>query len=116
MNKLYKVLQNRYYLRIVTWQGIKYPGRHEALIDLATFERVQQVLESHSQSGERSYRRRHHLAGALHCARCSSKMIYAASTGKQGTKYAYWLCNDSGPVGWWTSDRREPRVVIDESW
>lgn len=93
MNKLYKVLQNRYYLGIVTWQGIEYPGRHEALIDLATFERVQRVLESHRQSGERSYRRRHHLAGALYCARCSSKMIYAVSTGKQGNKYAYWLCN-----------------------
>jgi site-specific DNA recombinase len=92
-NKLHNVLRNRYYLGIVTWEGIEYPGRHEPLIDEATFNQVQHALAAHRQSGERSYRRQHYLAGSLYCARCKSKLIYAVSTGKLGTKYAYWFCN-----------------------
>ncbi|WP_166654998.1 recombinase family protein [Mycobacterium sp. BK086] len=92
MNKLHKVLRNRYYIGQVTWEGIEYPGRHEPLVDPAVFDQVQHVLGAHRQSGERSYRRRHYLAGSLYCARCGAKLIYAISTGKLGTRYAYWLC------------------------
>lgn len=91
-NKLHKVLRNRYYLGYVTWQGIEYPGNHEPLIDPATFDQVQHTLTAHQRSGERSSRRKHHLAGSLYCGRCNSKLIYAISTGRHGGKYGYWFC------------------------
>lgn len=91
-NKLHNVLRNRYYLGYVSWEGVEYPGKHEPLIDTATFEHVQQVLSAHRQSGERSYRRQHYLAGSLYCGRCGAKLLYAISTGRHGGKYAYWFC------------------------
>ena len=92
-NKLHNVLRNRYYIGFVSWEGIEYPGRHEPLVDQATFDSVQHILGAHRASGERSYRRRHYLAGTLYCARCQSRLIYAVSTGKQGNKYGYWFCS-----------------------
>lgn len=92
VSSLHNILRNRYYIGIVTWRGIEYPGKHLPITDTATFERAQEVLDSHRRSGERSYRRKHHLAGSLCCARCGSKLIYAISTGKLGVRYPYWLC------------------------
>ena len=84
VSSLHNILRNRYYIGIVTWRGVEYPGKHIPLTDAATFERTQDVRDSHRRSGERSYRRKHHLAGSLCCGRCGSKLIYAISTGKLG--------------------------------
>jgi hypothetical protein len=69
------VLRNPYYMGIVTWQGIQYDGKHPTLVAPETFQRVQEVLTAHRQSGERSYRRKHYLAGTVYCDLCDSKLI-----------------------------------------
>ena len=91
-NKLQAILRNRYYIGYVTWRGMEYEGRHPKLVDPVVFQRVQEVLTAHALSGERSYRRRHYLAGSLFCGRCGSRMLYSVSTGRRGDRYAYWLC------------------------
>lgn len=91
-NKLDQILRNRYYIGYVAWRGVEYPGAHEPLTDLDTFERVQFVLRGHRQSSARPQRHTPNLAGTLYCARCESKLIYAVSTGRRGGRYAYWRC------------------------
>jgi len=46
------VFKNRNYLRIVRFERVEYPGKHEPLIDLPAFEQVQATLEAHLQSGD----------------------------------------------------------------
>lgn len=41
---LRKLLRNPYYLGMVPYRGKTYPGRHKALVDRATFRRVQRQL------------------------------------------------------------------------
>jgi site-specific DNA recombinase len=82
-------LQNRYYLGIVTYQGIEYEGKHPPLVTLPVFEAVQVVLEGHRQGGERAYRHSHYLKGTLRCERCRSRLAYCLSRGNGGS-YAYY--------------------------
>ena len=90
-NKLQTVLRNRYYTGVVTFKGIDYEGKHPRLIDQVTFDKVQQLLDAHRQSGERAHRHTHYLKGTLRCARCKSRLAYCFSRGNGGS-YAYFFC------------------------
>lgn len=90
--KLALVLHNPYYVGTVTWRGLQFDGKHPRLVSLELFAQVQAALVAHRNSGERSYRRKHYLAGSIYCGRCESKLIYGVSTGRRGEPYAYWFC------------------------
>ena len=90
--QLWAMLRNPYYTGVVTWRGIQFTGSHQALVDVSTFERVQDVLGAHGRSGERAYSSSNYLAGSLYCALCESKLVYSISTGSGGRRYAYWFC------------------------
>jgi site-specific DNA recombinase len=100
-NKLHDVLTNRYYIGLVTWRGVEYPGKHPVYVSAETFEEVQRVLVAHRQSGERSYRHQHFLAGTVFCARCKSRLLYNVATGRRGDRYDYFMCagRHSGRTG-----------------
>lgn len=91
-SKLSAILHNPYYVGVVTWRGLQFEGKHPRLVSAEVFAQVQAILEAHRLSGERSYRRKHYLAGTLYCDRCESKLIYSVSTGSRGESYAYWCC------------------------
>jgi site-specific DNA recombinase len=82
--ELGKVLHNPYYKGTVTWKGVEFDGKHERLTTPDTYARVQDVIAAHRQSGERSYRRKHYLAGSLFCGHCNAKLLYGISTGRRG--------------------------------
>jgi DNA invertase Pin-like site-specific DNA recombinase len=81
-SKLQALLRNPYYIGLVTLKDNVYQGRHEPLVADDLFERVQAVLDSRSQSGERRRVHNHYLKGSLWCGRChdhgvDSRMIVA---------------------------------------
>jgi site-specific DNA recombinase len=53
LNGLHKILTNPYYAGLLPWQGAYYEGAHQALIDVDTWLRVQDVLRAHDTSGEK---------------------------------------------------------------
>jgi site-specific DNA recombinase len=67
-------------------------GRHEALIDQETFDKVQMLLDEKRVAGERPRRRQHYLRGSVFCGKCGSRLTYGVSTGQTGGKYAYYFC------------------------
>jgi len=85
------VLRDRYYLGYVEYEGIEYPGRHEALVTSELFERVQKVLDSHSGAGTRTRTHNHYLKGVLWCARCEHRFIVQRARGNGG-EYFYFFC------------------------
>ncbi len=91
MNKVHEILRNRYYMGVVTWRSVEYPGKHEPLVDAALFERVQDMLRARRQSEARAQRHQQYLAGSVFCARCDSKLVYSKSTGRSA-RYGYWIC------------------------
>ena len=53
-SQLAAMLQNPYYVGVVRYAGVEYEGRHEHLIDGATFARAKAVLAAHNHAPRRT--------------------------------------------------------------
>ena len=88
MSRLGALLHNRYYAGFVTYRGVEYEGRHEPLVDLETFARVQDVLKAHDHASERQRIHNHYLKGSVFCGRCGSRLCLSHAKGR----YLYFFC------------------------
>jgi site-specific DNA recombinase len=88
---VHRILRDDFYTGVVTHKGAKREGRHDALIDRETFERVQKVLDGHRASGDRSHKHSHYLKGSIYCA-CGKRLGYGRHRGRHGGVYAYFSC------------------------
>lgn len=88
---LNKVLVNPYYKGIVPYQGVEYDGVHPTLVDADTWQRVQDILESHF-NGERTREHPHFLKGSVFCKNCGSRMIINYTKSHTGVRYPYFVC------------------------
>jgi site-specific DNA recombinase len=91
LSKLHRMLRDPYYLGIVSYRGMQYEGRHQALVTPEVFDQVGRVLAAHKQSGERYRRYEHYLKGTVFCARCKSRLSLSRSRGNGGA-YIYFFC------------------------
>jgi hypothetical protein len=82
--RVHKMLRHPYYMGVVVYQGVEYPGRHEPLISPELFFEVQQALDAHRLWGERPQRRTHYLKGTLFCGLCKRMMSIGYSRGRGG--------------------------------
>ena len=80
------MLRRDYYVGVVTWRGAKnINGRHPALIDDETFEKVQIILKAHAHSGDRTHKHQHYLKGSIYCGHCGRRLIFSRVRGRAGT-------------------------------
>ncbi len=89
--QLASLIQNPYYVGVVRYDGVEYEGRHEHLIDKATFEKAKAVLAAHTNSEEKDRKHHHYLKGSLYCGRCSARMSVTWAKGNGG-RYPYFFC------------------------
>jgi site-specific DNA recombinase len=81
------MLMNAFYAGRVRWNGQDYPGKHEAIVPYALFERVQRVLKRrHTDTGEKG-KLRFLLRGVAICGECGSKL-----TAERHDRWAYYRC------------------------
>ena len=92
LTQLHKVLINPYYKGVVTYQDVQYVGRHERLVDDATWQRVQDVMTTHLQ-GERTREHPHYLKSTVYCGSCGERLIVNMTKSHSGTVYPYFLCS-----------------------
>jgi len=90
--QVHSMLRNPYYVGIVVYDGIHYPGSHEAIIELETFQRVQGILSDRSEGKERPIKRTHYLKGTLACGHCGANLGLTHSRGHGGMTYPYFYC------------------------
>jgi DNA invertase Pin-like site-specific DNA recombinase len=96
VNKWHLMLQDPYYMGLVTYKGQVYPGRHEALVSPELFAKVQDVLAERSAATRRDRTHFHYLKKQLYCGRCRDKkrtshLVYTEAKGAGGT-YGYFFC------------------------
>jgi site-specific DNA recombinase len=96
-SQLQRALTNPYYAGWIAYKRgtpdeAKFKGRHPALIDQETFDKVQMRIDEKRVAGERPQNRRHYLRGSVFCWKCGSRLSYGLSTGRNGKKYAYFFC------------------------
>ena len=90
-NRLSTILRNDYYIGVLRYNGQVSKGRHQPLIDEATFNKVHDILAAQRQSGERSWRHYHYLRGTLRCANCGRRLFFTRAHGRGGL-YDYFIC------------------------
>ncbi len=90
---VYKLLNNRLYLGEAVHKGVSNPGEHQALIDGATWERVQTILAENSRRRGNATRADTPapLKGLLRCTACGSAMT-PSHTRRRGRLYRYYTC------------------------
>lgn len=92
LSKLAEILRNPYYIGKVVYRGVEYQGKHEPIVERATFNRVQEVFQLHDLSGERLRTHRHYLKGSVFCARCEERMGFCYFKSRSGVLYPYFFC------------------------
>ncbi|MBF0309299.1 MAG: recombinase family protein [Magnetococcales bacterium] len=97
---LYKLLNNRVYVGEVFFQGNSYPGEHEAIIDVFTWEKAQAIFARNGQERSAITRRQTPAAlkGLVHCHHCQRAMT-PSHTRKEGRLYRYYLCTGAAKNG-----------------
>jgi site-specific DNA recombinase len=97
-NYLSRMLRDRYYMGVVTYNGEEFPGRHEPLVSAELFAKAQAVLDERlPKKGSRQRRHHHYLKGHLWCGRChdkgvESRLLLVKGKGRHGGEYWYFLC------------------------
>ena len=90
--RLHTLLRHPYYKGIVTFQGVEYPGRHQALVDAATWQTVQDIMDSH-RNGERQRLHNHHLKTTIACGLCGARLLVQNAKNGRGVIYPYFVCS-----------------------
>lgn len=86
---LEKILKNPFYLGNFVFRGQHYTGKHEPLIDIETFEKVQKAFKKDSKPD--MYRQHQFLfAGMFKCEACGSAITGEIKKGK----YIYYRCGN----------------------
>lgn len=86
------MLRNLYYIGVVEYRGVSYPGKHEPLVDRQTFDEVQRLLEAKNFAGEKKRVHHHYLKGSIWCGCCESRLIVTNAKSHTGRIYPYFVC------------------------
>jgi DNA invertase Pin-like site-specific DNA recombinase len=94
LSAVYKMLGNPFYAGLIRWDGRVYQGRHEPVVTLDEFRRVQERL---SRPG-RSKPQKHRFAytGLMRCGACGLMITAERKTNAYGSHYAYYRCTRRG--------------------
>ena len=85
---VHSILRNRLYTGWFEWNGKLYQGKHEPLVSVELWERVQGVLDGRNTSKRRRMTHDFAFSGLIACARCGCAVV--GEIKKQ--KYIYYHC------------------------
>lgn len=90
LSGLYRVLCSPFYAGQITHQGQWYPGKHEPMVSVDQFERVQELLGRTTAPRPKT----HVFAytGIMHCGRCGCSVTAEEKVNRHGTHYTYYHC------------------------
>lgn len=91
VSHLHKLLRHPYYMGLVRYRGVLYPGKHEPLTTPETWNEVQRLLSAKDFAGEKDREHPHYLKGSIYCGQCGSRLIVCHAKGRGGT-YPYFIC------------------------
>ncbi|MHB9131129.1 MAG: recombinase family protein [Armatimonadota bacterium] len=99
-SNLHGLLTNVAYIGKVDYEGVRYEGEHEGIVDPAVFDEVQDIMQrqaaTHGRHGCNACGAL--LKGLLICGHCHKAMIPSLSS-SHGRKYRYYVCSHSQKHG-----------------
>lgn len=93
MSALQVAFRSEKYVGVLEQDGVRIEGGCPALIDRATFDRVQARLDLMRRAGAKNKADVEYLlTGKLYCGRCGAAMVGVSGTGRSGNTWYYYQC------------------------
>lgn len=108
LSAVYRLLTNSFYAGIIEWEGSTHPGKHPAMITLAQYERVQQLLGRPHRPRPQLYA--HLYTGMMRCGSCGLTITAEHKVNRYGSRYTYYHCTKRGRNG----RCLEPSITVQE--
>jgi site-specific DNA recombinase len=91
--RLFRLLKNPIYIGKIDFNKQLYEGEHEAIVEAATWEKVQQILQRNGRDGGVEVRNSYIalLKGLLRCASCQERMVRTYTT-QDARRHLYYVC------------------------
>lgn len=88
---IYKIFKNPFYAGVIEWEGKTYPGKHEAMVTLSEFERVQELLRRPGRPRRKA--REFPYTGLIRCGECGFAVTAEHKVNRFGSRYTYYHCS-----------------------
>ncbi|TIO82663.1 MAG: hypothetical protein E5X74_23565 [Mesorhizobium sp.] len=108
---MHTILRNRLYTGLFQWNGKLHQGKHEPLVPIDLWERVQGVLAGRHATPIHSYGYEFAFSGLMTCAECGCAVVAEVKKGK----YIYYHCTghaDKGRGGYADCRRKYVREEV----
>ena len=89
LSTIYHILNNEFYAGMIKWSGQLYPGKHEPIISIEEFERVQAMLARPNQKRPHTYE--FAFTGMIRCV-CGLSITAEHKRNRYGYHYVYYHC------------------------
>ena len=86
---MYRIFTTPFYAGVIEWNGKTYPGKHDRMVTMAEFDRVQEIL---GIRGRRPQRHRFAYTGMIRCGECGMVVTAEEQVNRYGTHYTYYRC------------------------
>ncbi|MHB8523782.1 MAG: recombinase family protein [Limisphaerales bacterium] len=95
LSAVYRIFNNPFYAGVIDWEGKTFPGKHQLMVTLDEFERVQGLM---GRPG-RPRNKRHEFAytGLLRCGECGFAVTASYHRNRHGSLYSYYHCTKKRP-------------------
>jgi DNA invertase Pin-like site-specific DNA recombinase len=93
---IYRVLANPFYAGHITFNSQWYPGKHEAMITVAQFERAQALLGR--TNAARPKKHDFPYTGIMRCGACNCSITAENKVNRFGSRYVYYRCTHKSRV------------------
>jgi len=92
---LYRMFTNPFYAGLLVFGDQSYPGKHEAMVTIAQFQRAQELLGRVDRP--RPKRRLFAYTSLMHCGNCGCSITAEEQTNRFGSHYVYYHCTHRKP-------------------
>lgn len=90
LSALYKMLGNPFYTGQFLWNGVLYPGKHQAMISLEEWGSLQTLLGRSGTAKAKKYI--FPYTGIMRCGACNLMVTAEHKVNKYGSRYVYYHC------------------------
>lgn len=90
LSAVYTIFKNCFYAGLIPWTGQVHAGKHEPMITLAEFDRVQGLLANPSAPRPQTYT--FPYTGLIRCGACGLSVTAEHKRNRDGRRYIYYHC------------------------
>ncbi len=89
-SSIYRMLGNPFYAGLIRWNGKLYPGKHNPIITIDEFDRIQEFIGR--PGAARPSKHTFAYTGLMRCGECGLRVTAELKRNRHGTLYTYYHC------------------------